>query len=72
MIGTPQSDEDMDFVTDEKAIDYLKSFGKKDRVDFKELYPGATLDCIDFLNRTIVLNPRKRITIDQALEHPLF
>ena len=29
----------MDYVTDAKAIEYLKSFKKKPKVDFKEIYP---------------------------------
>jgi len=62
----------MDFVTDVKAIEYLKSFKQKKRVDFKDLFPAATPECIDFLNQTLVFNPRKRITIDAALNHPLF
>lgn len=39
----------MTFVTDDKAIEYLKSFSAKKPVDFKELYPSATPECIDFL-----------------------
>lgn len=62
----------MDFVTDLKAIEYLKSFKQKKRVDFKDLFPAATPECIDFLNKTLVINPRKRITVDEALNHPLF
>lgn len=62
----------MDFVTDDKAIEYLKTFSVKKRVDFKDIYPAATSDCIDFLNRTLVLNPKKRITVDEALNHPMF
>lgn len=62
----------MDFVTDEKAIEYLKSFSGKKRADFKDLFPAATSDCIDFLNRTLVFNPKKRITVDDALNHVMF
>lgn len=61
----------MDFVTDKKAIEYLKSFPKKKRVDFKEIFPGATDEAVDFLDRTLQFNPRRRITIDESIEHPL-
>lgn len=71
VLGTPNASE-IDFVTDDKAIEYLKSFKNKKRVDFKELYPAANDNCIDFLNQTLIFNPRKRITIDAALRHPLF
>lgn len=33
MLGTP-NDDDMSFVTDQKAIGYLKSFVPIDRIDF--------------------------------------
>lgn len=62
----------MEFVTDEKALEYLKSFTFKKRVDFRDLFPAATPECIDFLNKTLVFNPKHRITIDEALAHPLF
>jgi len=71
VLGTP-SEEDMDFVTDAKAIEYLKSFAPKKRIDFKDIYRAVTPDCIDFLNKTIVFNPKKRLRIDEALNHPLF
>lgn len=57
VIGTPNEESDFNFVTDEKAIEYLKSFSAKKRVDFKDLFPAATPECIDFLNKTIVFNP---------------
>jgi len=41
-------------------------------VDFKEIYPGSIPESLDFLNKTICFNPKKRMTINEALEHPLF
>jgi len=62
----------MDFVTDAKAIEYLKSFKKRKRVDFKEIYPGSTNDAIDLLTKTITFNPKQRLSLDEALAHPVF
>jgi mitogen-activated protein kinase 1/3 len=70
ILGTPNED-DMDFVTDAKAIEYLKSFPAKKKVDLKEIYPGSIVESLDFLTKTILFNPRKRLTIDEALKHPL-
>lgn len=69
VLGTP-SEEDFDFVTDAKAIEYLKSFPPKKKVDLKELYPGSSKEALDLLEKMLVFNPRKRITIDEALAHP--
>lgn len=71
ILGTP-SKEDMDFITDPKAVEYLKSFTHHKREDFKEIYPGSCSEAIDFLNKCLVFNPKKRITVDDALKHPLF
>jgi len=70
-LGTP-SEDDFDFVTDAKAIEYLKSFSPRKRVDFKELYPAATTETIDLLEKCLQFNPKKRITIDEALQHSYF
>lgn len=71
VLGTP-CEKDMDFITDSKAIEYIKSFPYMKKVDFKDLYTGSTDESIDMLDKTIVFNPRLRITIDQALNHPVF
>jgi mitogen-activated protein kinase 1/3 len=70
----------MDFVTDAKAMEYLKSFPKKKRlryyllmarVDFQDIFPGAGPEAIDFLEKALQLNPKKRLTIEEAINHPL-
>jgi mitogen-activated protein kinase 1/3 len=71
MLGTP-SDDDMSFVTDQKAIGYLKSFVPIERIDFAKKYPGASPEAIDLINRMLQFNPYFRITIDEALAHPFF
>ena len=50
--GTPTED-DRSFVTDQKALDYLDTFGEKPRVDLSERYPGAPPEAIDFLDRIL-------------------
>jgi mitogen-activated protein kinase 1/3 len=68
ILGTP-SEEDFDFVTDAKAIEYLKSFPPKKRVEFQDLYPAATAEGLELLRKCLQFNPRKRITIDEAINH---
>jgi len=69
ILGTPV-EEDFDFVTDAKAIEYLKSFPAKKRVEFTELYPAATPEALDMIKKCLQFNPKKRTTIDDALNHP--
>jgi mitogen-activated protein kinase 1/3 len=69
VLGTPK-EEDYKFVTDAKAVDYLKSFPPKKCVEFTELFPAATSEAIDLLKKMLIFNPHKRITIDECLAHP--
>ena len=71
MIGTPNED-DISFVTDTKAVEYLNTFPKSERINLATIYPGAGEDAIDLLNRILVLNPYFRLTIDDCLDHPFF
>ena len=62
----------MDFITDQKAIEYIKSFPTKPKVNLAEIYPGCTKEAIDFLVQCLQFSPTKRIKIDEALAHPVF
>lgn len=71
VIGTP-NEEEMSFVTDTKAIEYLKTFQARPRIDLTEIYPGANKVTVELLNKMLVLNPYFRITVNEALAHPFF
>ena len=38
--------------------------------DFKTVFPNANEDALDLLKKLLVFNPKKRLTIDEALDHP--
>lgn len=71
VIGTP-SEEDTSFLTDMKAMQYLKTFASRPRTDLAERYPGARAEAIDLLNQILVFNPYFRPTVDECLEHAYF
>ena len=71
VIGAP-TEEDKSFVTDAKATSYLSAFPMTERMDLSKKYPGAGENAIDLLNKMLLFNPYFRITIDEALAHPLF
>jgi serine/threonine protein kinase len=71
ILGTPD-DNDISYVTDPKALTYLKSFNHINRVDLKTKYAGACEEAIDLLNKMLQFNPYFRISIDDALAHPVF
>jgi mitogen-activated protein kinase 1/3 len=52
LLGTPTED-DKSFVTDQKAIDYLDTFGHMDRCNLSDRYQGAPPEAIDFLDKIL-------------------
>lgn len=71
VLGTP-ADDDISYVTDAKAIGYLKSFNPIERVNMATKYPGCPAEGVDLLNRMLQFNPYFRISVDEALNHPFF
>jgi len=69
VIGTP-TEEGMSFVTDAKALEYLKTFSTRSRIDLKTRYPAADDDALDLLHKMLLFNPFFRITVDECLNHP--
>lgn len=71
VIGTP-SEDDISFVTDGKAQEYLQTFRYTARGDLTGIYPGAGPEAIDLLNKILVFNPYFRLSIAECLDHEFF
>jgi len=73
VIGSP-NEESMRFVTDPNAILYLKSLSqkKKNKINFKTKFPGCSEESLDLLQKMLIFDPNKRITVNECLEHPFF
>lgn len=69
VIGSPGEDS-LDFITNPKAKRFILRQPKKPKVPLSSIYPRATPQCLDLLEKMLVFDPRKRITIAEALEHP--
>ena len=69
VLGTP-SKEDMKFITNEKALEYIKSLKKKPKISFDKIYRDANPLALDLLDKMLVFNPGRRISVDEALAHP--
>ncbi|CAG9331700.1 unnamed protein product [Blepharisma stoltei] len=71
VIGTPD-DSDKQFITDDKALIYLNSFGERERKSLALIYPHSDRALIELMENMILFNPRKRTSCIEALRHPYF
>lgn len=72
VLGAP-SEEDLSFITDQTAIQYLKEFPPHTvGIDFKQRFPYASDLCIDLIKRMVQFNPFLRSSVQDCLAHPFF
>ena len=69
IVGTP-SEADIQFVTSERAKRFMRKQPLKRRRPLAQMYPKILPEGIDLLQKLIVFNPEKRITVEEALAHP--
>jgi len=64
------SEEDLDFVSSEKAKRFLRRLPDKTVQPLRRQFPGTPPEAIDLLGKMLQVHPRKRINVIEALEHP--
>ncbi|WOO78483.1 Mitogen-activated protein kinase CPK1 [Vanrija pseudolonga] len=68
-LGTPTMD-DFNEITSKRSQDYLRALPFHRRRDLREMCPKAKPNALDLMRRCLTFSPRKRITVEEALEHP--
>ncbi|TKY86096.1 hypothetical protein EX895_004921 [Sporisorium graminicola] len=69
VLGTPTLEE-FHNINSRRSRDYIRSMPFRKRRDFRTLFPKASPEAIDFLQKTLTFDPRNRLTVEECLAHP--
>ncbi|KAG6600584.1 Mitogen-activated protein kinase-like NTF3, partial [Cucurbita argyrosperma subsp. sororia] len=69
VLGSPK-EADIEFIDNLKSIQFVKAMPYSKGVQFSDQYPQAETLALDLLQKMLVFDPRKRITVNEALQHP--
>ncbi|GMI92074.1 hypothetical protein like AT1G07880 [Hibiscus trionum] len=69
LLGSPE-DSDLGFLRSDNARKYVKQLPLFPKQPFAEKFPDVSPVAIDLAEKMLVFDPSKRITVDEALNHP--
>ncbi|CDZ96328.1 mitogen-activated protein kinase [Phaffia rhodozyma] len=69
VLGTPTLDE-FYAINSRRSRDYIRALPFRKKKPFNKIFPNASPQACDFLQKTLTFDPKTRLTVEQALEHP--
>lgn len=71
VVGTP-NEANLGFVSNQKARKFVLNLPKYEAVNLSSLYPMASDEGLDLLYKMLIIDPNKRISVQDALGHAYF
>lgn len=68
-LGTPD-EETLSHISSSRAQEYVRSLPKQRPIPFETNFPKANPLALDLLAKLLAFDPNRRISVDDALEHP--
>lgn len=68
LIGSP-SEDDLWFVSNRNARNFMTHLPRTEATNFHAKFPKATEDALDLLRSMLTMDPAKRATVRQAIDH---
>ncbi|GAB7349964.1 hypothetical protein MBLNU459_g0654t2 [Dothideomycetes sp. NU459] len=69
VLGTPE-ESTIQLITSPRARDYVRNLPFMPKIPYSQFFPRANADALDLLEHMLAFVPSKRITTEEALEHP--
>ncbi|KAI8854575.1 kinase-like domain-containing protein [Chytridium lagenaria] len=69
ILGTPD-DATLRRIGSERAQLYIRSLKKTQKIPWTTLFPNASANALDLLERLLTFDPAARINVEEALSHP--
>lgn len=73
ILGTPLfNNDDTHWIIDNDALNWIKTLNKSSGCDLRKVFNSTLPEAVDVLSRMLILNPRQRCTVNDALSAPYF
>ncbi|CAO2814399.1 unnamed protein product [Amaranthus hypochondriacus] len=69
LLGTP-TEADLGFLQNEDARRYIRQLPPQPRQPLRQTFPHVNPLAIDLIERMLIFDPTRRITVEEALSHP--
>ncbi|CEG44899.1 cmgc mapk protein kinase [Plasmopara halstedii] len=70
LVGSPSAEDGMEFITNIKAKRWMARQQQQEAKPLNTVCPNAPTEALDLMTKLLQFDPRKRISVDDAIAHP--